>query len=436
MTVKVFLALAGLAAAVPARALQPPEEFLRAARTGNVDSAEARAARRQARAQASSTLGVALPRLSLRGTYTQNEHATRLATPDGGSVTLTPRDHLDGSAVLDVPLVDLSSFARIAAARTQASAAAHAEASTALDVEGLVSQEYYQLVANLALVEAAQRALDVARASLRIAEQRHEAGAVALLDVERARAEVERQVQQLAAADLQVALGARALQSMTGLSPELEGEVVALADDLRPEPPLESFTPPDGELPAVAAAVQGRVASEQLARARKLALVPSLGASIAERATSAEGLAGRTATWQAVVALTWSLDLTTLADVRVQEAAADGARAREQRARLAAHDAIHGAWEAVRTNVARSRSARVQAQVSAHAAELALTRYEVGEATQLDLLQAQRDAFAAEVSRIQADADLVNSRAQLRVAAGQSLLSRNLEVPASPREES
>ena len=35
---------------------------------------------------------------------------------------------------------------------------------------------------------------------------------------------------------------------------------------------------------------------------------------------------------------------------------------------------------------------------------------------------AERDAFSAEVARIQADADLVNARAQLRLAAGESLL--------------
>jgi outer membrane protein TolC len=76
----------------------------------------------------------------------------------------------------------------------------------------------------------------------------------------------------------------------------------------------------------------------------------------------------------------------------------------------------------VRTDIARSRAARVQAEVSARAAEHALERYRVGEGTQLDLLQAQRDAFAAEAGRIQADADLVDARAQLRLAAGESLL--------------
>ena len=163
-------------------------------------------------------------------------------------------------------------------------------------MQSLVSQNYYQLVANLALVGASREALEVARASLRIAEERHEAGATALLDVDRARAEVERNVQQLAAAELQVSLDARALQSLTAIAPALEGEVRPLADDLHEEPPLERFQPPEAELPAIAAARQRSAAADQQARAQRLALVPSLAASVTERVTSAEGLAGRDAT--------------------------------------------------------------------------------------------------------------------------------------------
>jgi len=434
MRVKVFLSVAVLAVAGRASALQPLDEFVRGARASGADNAEARAARRQLGAEADAALGRALPRLSLRGSYTRNEFETTVRLPDNGggeatTVTITPRDQLDGSATLEVPLVDLASFARIGAARTSQKASAQQEASTELRVQSLVSQDYYQLVANLALVEASRQALEVARESLRIADERHKAGSVALLDVDRARAEVERNVQQLASTELQVELVARALQSLTGISPELQGEV-RLADDLREEAPLERFQVPDEQIPAVAAAIESRVASEQQARAQRLSFVPSLSASVTERVTNAEGLAGRDAYWQAVAGLTWSFDLTTLAGIRAQDAVADGARAREHRARLAARDAIHGAWMSVRTNIARSRSARVQAEVSARAADLALDRYEVGEATQLDVLQAQRDAFAADAARIQADADLVNSRAQLRVAAGQSLLE------AASREKS
>jgi outer membrane protein TolC len=425
MKVKVFITVGALAVAARATALQPLEEFLRGARTASTDVAEARAARSQTRAEADAALGRALPRLSLSGTYTRNEFESEFQLPaDGGparTVTLTPKDQLDGAATLEVPLVNLATFARVGAARTGARASEAQQAATDLRVQALVSQDYHQLVANLALVESARRALEIAQASLRIAEARHQAGSTALLDVDRARAEVERNVQQLAGAELQVSLVARALRSLTGIAPQVGGEA-PLHDDLHEEAPLEQFQPADQELPALAAAIQARVAEEQRARAERLDLVPSLDASVTERVTNAEGLLGRDAYWQAVVGLTWTFDLTTLAGIRAQDAAAEGARAREERARLAARDDIHRAWSTVRTNIARSRSARIQAEVSGRAAQLALERYRAGAAAQLDLLTAQRDAFAADAARIQADADLVNSRAQLRVAAGRSLL--------------
>lgn len=426
MRVRSLFLFLGLAVTARASALQPLEEFLRAARSGSVDAAEARAARRQVRAEADAALGRALPRLSLRGEYVRNQHESTLAFPNPGGgppdeITTVPRDQLDGFVTLEVPLVDLSTFARIGAARSGARAAGEREHATALRVQSLVSQEYHQLVANLALVESARRALEVARESLRIATRRHEVGTTGQLDVDRARAEVERNVQQVAAAELRASLSARALQSLTGTTPATEG-AVELADDLREEPPLERFQPSDTDLPGLAAAMEDRVAAEKLARAERLTLVPSLGLSVTERVSDFEGLGGRTSSWQAVAALRWSLDLTTLAGIRAQSAAAEGARARERRARLAARDDIHAAWMAVRSSIARSRSARIEREVSARAAELARDRYEVGQGPQLELLQAQRDAFAAEAGRIQADADLSNARAQLRIAAGEDLL--------------
>jgi outer membrane protein TolC len=427
MHVKLILALGAFALAGRASALQPLEEFLRGARTHGADNAEARAAREQLGAEATASLGRALPRLSLRGTYVRNEFDARLPLP-GGSQTLTPLDQLDGTATLDVPLVDLATFTRIAAARSNARASERQVAATELRTQSAVAQDYYQLVADLALGESSRRALEVSRESLRIAEERRKAGTVALLDADRARAEVERNVQQVASADLQTALVARALQSLTGITPELGGEV-GLADDLAEAPPLERFQPPDAEIPALAAAMENRVAAERQARAQGLSLVPSLSASVTERVTDFEGLGGHDSYWQAVVALGWTFDLTTLAGIRAQAAAAAGARAREQRVRLAARDDIHRSWTTVRTDIARSRSARVQAEVSARAAKLALDRYQVGEGTQLDLLQAQRDAFAADAGRIQADADLLNARAQLRVAAGGNLLEPRERAP-------
>ena len=423
---RALLASASLLAAKPASALQPIATFLGGASTSAPDNAEARANLAQQRAEAGVARGRVLPGLSLGGSYARNQYQSTVQFPGaaGGppiTVTVTPKDQLVGAATLTVPLVDLSDLERAAAARTSAGAFDAQARSTALQIESAVAQDYYQLIANAALVGASRQAVDVARVSLRIAEQRRAAGSAALLEVDRARAELESDLQQLAGAELQVSIVARALQSLSGVTPELDGGG-SLADDLRDEGPLEEFEPPDDRLPSLLAATRSRVAAEQQAKAQRLTLVPRITGSLTEQATSASGFVGHDASWQAVVGLSWSFDFTTLPAIRSQEAAADAARAREQRAHLAARDAIHNAWKTVGANITRSRSARAQAGASAEAAEQALERYRAGTVTQLDLLQAQRDAFSAAASRIQADANLVNSRAQLRITTGTSLL--------------
>src|SRR5262249_53586051 len=156
-----------------------------------------------------------LPGITARGAYTRNQYGSVIDLAAPGQppqpVTLVPRDQWDGSATLKVPLIDLAGFRRVSAARSTAEASSHQLDSTQLQVEGEVAQNYYQLVANLALVDASKTALDVSREGLRLAQARYRAGAAAALDVDRARADVEQQVQQLAAAELQVALSVRAL---------------------------------------------------------------------------------------------------------------------------------------------------------------------------------------------------------------------------------
>ena len=57
---------------------------------------------------------------------------------------------------------------------------------------------------------------------------------------------------------------------------------------------------------------------------------------------------------------------------------------------------------------------------------------EEGVATQLDVTQAQRDAFLAAAARIQSDAELAYARASLRLAVGASLSS---VAPPAPEEK-
>src|SRR4051812_17805895 len=225
--------------AAPALALQPSEEFLAGARRRNPDELEARANLAERQGEATSALGRVLPGVSARGSYTRNQYSSRIDLASPGQppnpVTLVPSNQLDGSATLRVTLIDLAGFLRVGAASSTAEAAGHQLQATRLQVEGIVIQDYYQVVANQALVSASRTALDVSREGLRLAQARYQAGTAAALEVDRARADVEQQFQQLAEAELQVSLAARALESASSVQPDLSG-AVALSDDLHPEP--------------------------------------------------------------------------------------------------------------------------------------------------------------------------------------------------------
>jgi outer membrane protein TolC len=215
--------------------------------------------------------------VAANGSYTRNQYSSAITLDQPGqpaqTVTLLPRDQWDGSATLTVPLVDLAGLRRVSAANASAKSAAYQLDATWLQVQGVVAQQYYQLVADLALVAASRSALDVSREGLALAQARLRAGAAGVLEVDRARADVEQQFQQLAAAELQIALTARALESASNLQPDAS-EVVPLIDDLHPEPELRLFLSAVAALPSVAAAAANTHAAAMEADARRLALVP------------------------------------------------------------------------------------------------------------------------------------------------------------------
>jgi len=406
--------------ASPAMALQPLETFLSAARDRNPEAKQASAELDQQNADALTALGRQLPGVSVRGSYYRNQYQTQISL-GGPPMVVQPKDQWLGTATLSVPLIDLASFQRIAASNTNADSYARRLEATRLSVEGQTVQDYYQLLANLALVTTAEQYLEVSRENLRLTETKLRAGAATRLDVDRAVADVETQVQQLASARLQVALVARDLASTTSITPDIS-TAVELIDDLHPERELSYFEAELPNVPSVTAAATATHAAQQQATAQKLALVPTIAGFFTEYATNAPGFEPSNWYWQAGLTASWSFDLTYVGNIKSSDAAAAATLAAEERTRLAAGDAIHRYWQSVLAGIAQSRSARAGRDAAAHASEQARVQYMAGSATQLDLLQARRDAFSAEVTRIQTDANLLNARAQLRLAAGWSLV--------------
>jgi len=425
---QLLLAILGVAAVMPtsAYAQQPLDDFLAGARRTNSDLQVAAATIEQQEGESLAALGRALPSLTARGVYTRNEYEVRLdpssflgsAAPAGvpaQSFIIQPLNQLDATVQLDVPLIDLAAWQRVTAQHA-AERATHRRADvTMTDVQMQVARNYYQLVGSRSLRQSAERTLAAALTNLGLTRTRQVGGVATDLDVNRAQAEVERARLSISDADLTTALAARALQTLTGVAPTDAAR--SGSDDLHAELPLIEWEQSATEIPAVAVAAEQRRGSEATATAARFALLPSLSAGAQGRLTNATGFIGHQAIYVLTATLNWRLDVTSFGTVRSQDAAARLARVREISARRAALDQIHESWSRISNGVAKSRAARAEALASTAAVERARERYREGAGTHFELVQAERDAYSAEVSRIQADADLSYARVALRLNA-------------------
>ncbi|MBK8256526.1 MAG: TolC family protein [Polyangiaceae bacterium] len=400
-------------------ALQPLPEFLRAAKSNSVETREAKATAAQREAEVDQAWGKIFPSLSARGQYIRNEFAAEVNQPGSDPIIITPKDQLEATITLEVPLVDVASWSRIGAAKAAAKAASARADLTALDVERAIAQRYTQAIAGRGLVQAAERALAAAKASQAIAGVRKDLGATAGLEVDRAEAEVARAEQNLADAKQVESFARRALQSLSGLAPSQGAPV--LTDDLKDEGTLESWEKEAKETPGVKAAMLEKEAADKQVTAAWTQLLPTVTASANERFTNATGFAGQNAYWTLALTASWRLDFGTVRQIGAQKAASDAATARHDRTERDAKDRVFESFEQVKTQIAKSKAARSQVKAASHAAAVARDRYANGAGTQLDVIQADRDAFQAEVSRIQADSDLVFARLALRLAAGKPI---------------
>jgi len=400
----------------PAFALQTLSDFMASAKTRSLDNREAALVAEQRSAEVDLAWGKVLPALTARGAYTRNQYESKLP-PTFGGATLTPLNQLDATFTVDVPLIDIAGWSRVAAAKATAEAADARSLGTTQETQRAIAQRYYQLVAADALVESAARALSSAEAGYNIAVARKNAGAGTDLDIDRAQVEIERARQNGADAELLRAVSRKALESLSGLAPS--GGGAPLDDNLVEEAPLETWGGADvSPLPLVRAAELDKKAADRTSTAAKAALVPVIAATATERLSNAAGFGGHKANWTAGLTATWRIDYATVGGIKAGGAGADVAAVREDKAKLTARDRIHDAWQQVHASIAKSRAARAQVKASVHAAALAKDRYVNGAGTQLDLIQAERDSFAAEVQRIQADGDLLYARIALRLGAG------------------
>jgi len=412
---------AGLFLVLPARpafALQPLSEFLESGREGGFDAREQALVVEQRGWERGSALARLLPSVSARGVYQYNQYEV-IAPVNGNSLVISPQNQVDGFFQLDVPIIDWSNHKRLSQAKHLEKAAEAQEDLVLAQLDTAIARSYFILVGASALTTSAELSLKSAEDNAAFVTARADLGAATELDLARAQANVEVARQNVADASLGKDLAARQLETLSGLVPAAVDAVPEIS--LEPEGSLESWldgleTPADrAQKELTAAAVEGR-------KAAKAAWLPALSANAQERLTNATGFIGQPSVFTLQAVASWRLDYATHTNTKAQAAAAGAQKVREEKTRRTSTDQIFEAHHRVETGIVKVTSARAQADAARKAADLSEERYRAGAATQLDVTQAQRDAFAADAALVQAGADLTFARVQLR-----SLTSRPLD---------
>jgi outer membrane protein TolC len=393
------------------------KELLEAAEKNNVDRRISRELRRKSAAEFNQAWSAMLPSLAAQGSWTHNQYPVEVGIfPGQPKLVITPRNQLDGILRAELPLIDTGRWFRAAAASAMADAAEERDEAMADAVKRQVATTYYGLAAALAVRASAKRSMAVSAEQLRLQEIRSNVGTATELEVLRAKAEVERAKQTVADTEALVANTQRALRTLTGVDGVDSASLPA--DDLKGEGALADLEARSQELPAVRASEKELLAASRGFTAYKLALVPMVTAHFTERFTNATAFAGQARSYTTGLGLVWRVDTPYFFGLSAQSAQASIARLGLERQRLAARDQVHTDWQRLNAAIEKVTAAQAQVQAAERAAQVARDRYAAGAATQIEVIQSDRDLFGAEVNQIQARTELASSHVALRLSAG------------------
>ncbi len=393
------------------------KQLLEAASGNNVERQISLEQRKKAATDLRAAWGGLFPSLTVQGGWTHNQYPTEITlAPNAPKVVITPEDQLDGVARVELPLIDTSRWFRISAAGAADESAEQRDQLTRDNVIRQVSTTYFSYAAALGVRESAKRSLGVAEAQLKLQDIRFKAGAVTELEFLRAQAEFQRNKQTMTDTEVQVANLQRALRTLTNLT--VGDEALLPSDNVQTEGSLEELEGKINDVPAVRAAASDVRAAESLTTLSQTLLVPQVTANFTERITNATAFTGKSNSYTAGIGLLWRLDAPTFFNMGSQGSSRQIARLAEERQRRNSRDQVQSDFQRLKSAIEKVSASRAQVDAAQRASKVATDRYNAGAATQIDVIQAERDLFGAEVNQIQARTELASSHVSLRLSAG------------------
>lgn len=286
---------------------------------------------------------------------------------------------------------------------------------------------YYNTLSAERQVAIRKRALEIARANLDLAQARVEVGQSTEVDSLRADVEVAAAEQALVQAQNSATLAYRALATLLNRVQE-NGEVAAF----RVERPAELPEPPADVLDAALdRRLDLKTRSLELVIAERskteswMKLLPVLSLDAFQRWTDVPGFSGDNTSWQVAFNLRWNIFEGGLTYWEINERQHDinAAALQIEKTRLDIAQEVAEARLNLDAALANHRAAQRRAALAQRSAELVRTQFEVGVATQLEVLDA---------TRALADADAAEVLGQLAVDLAKVMLETVVLVPPTP----
>ncbi|MGH7656445.1 MAG: efflux transporter outer membrane subunit [Gemmatimonadaceae bacterium] len=301
-----------------------------------------------------------------------------------------------------------------------------AERAVVLSLVSDVATSYLQLLELDQERAIAERTLASRRATLDLARDRYARGVISELDVRQFEAQVAAPAVTLAQVDRQTAVAEHYLSVLLGEAPTTitrHGSLNAAVSALRVPDTLSAALlvrrPDVQQAERAFAAATARIGATIASNLPVISITGSYGSQSAGPPTL---FAGGTTVYQ--LSAGFSFPLSSLTRGRDETAAAraraDQAKAAYENAALSALRDANDALVGVRTSRDEVAAQATQADALRHALELAQLRYSSGVASYLDVLDAQRNLFSAELALSQAQLEQLTAAVQLYKALGGS----------------
>jgi outer membrane protein TolC len=392
------------------------DQALQQARQRNRGMAVERSRLAQAQTNIESAWGVLFPTVAAQGKYTRNYKQVALLF-GGSGLLLQPTNQLDGVISVTLPVIAPPAYAALAAVKAGVRASEASFATSERDLLVSVAQTFYAASISDEVVLARQSSVGVARATLKNAQTRFDAGTVTKVDVDRAELAVVRAEQAGREAELARERTYRALGTLIQETRPFKVQLPPVVPSAHSERELDMALKLRPEFRALEASFES--ASES-ARAQGWRWAPTVSAFGNVRKFNYDNFAGDRYAWALGGQLDWVLfdGGTRDAARHLAQAQASESQARLLVLRDSVRDDLADGKHQLETKQRGVEAAERSMALAKETLDLVRVQYEAGSVTQVDLLQAQDALVASQEALAQAHYDVANADLQLRRAAG------------------